>query len=96
VNWLDEVWETISEYAGSGSATTGEASEIVINAGLNIAALAQLLQNIAASAEATPAEVHRAQQELAYLQTTYYAPQEKSVILPLLLVGGLIYAVTRD
>ncbi len=95
MNWLNQVWAAISENAGSGAQTTGQVADGIINAGLNVAALAQLLQNIAYSADATPAEVAYAQNELRYIQQRYAAP-EKSSLLPLLLLAGVLVIASRD
>ncbi len=91
---LNQVFAAISDNAGSGAETTGNIAEGLIQAGLSFAAITQLLNGVATSAQATPAMVRQAQDEMRYLQLQQQ--NQTSWVFPAIVAGLLVYAVSRD
>ncbi len=89
-----QVFGQISDSAGSGAQTTGTVADNLIGLGLSFAAISQILNGVATSAAATPAMVSQAQNEMRYLQTKQAS--STSWVLPAVLAGIFIYAVSRD
>lgn len=61
------VFNAVSQNASSGAQATGQIANWLIAAGLSVSAISQLLNGVATSAAATPAEVAYVQNEMAYL-----------------------------
>jgi hypothetical protein len=66
----------------------------LIGAGLSAAAITQILNGVATSAQTTPDMIAYVQNELRFLQQPTYQPQNNW--LPLVIIGGLLWAATRD
>lgn len=92
---FSQVFGVISENAARGAQGTGEVADWLIGFGLSAAAITQILNGVATSAAATPQQVAYVQNELRYLQDAYYQPRTNWLV-PALVVGALLYAVSRD
>ncbi len=93
-----QVFAAIADGANGGSNATGDIAETLINLGTNFAAISQLLNGVATSADATPAMVAYAQAEMRALQDrlAYEQSQPKTNWLAWGVAGVLAVALLRS
>lgn len=94
---FSQLFDGIAQASGSGANATGEFGQWLIDQGLNVAAISNLLNGVATSASATPQQIAYAQQEIALLQAQLAANQNKTASwVPLAGLGLLAYLVLKD
>lgn len=92
---FNQVFGMISQQTASGAQSTGQIADFLIRAGLSAAAITQILNGVANSAAASPAQIDYVQNEMRYLNDYYAQQQQNSWVVPALLLGGL-FLLTRD
>ncbi len=91
---FNQVFGAIRDNARSGADTTGNVADQLISLGVGVAAITQILNGVATSADASPAMIRQAQDEMRYLQLQQQ--NRTNWIIPAALVGLFVYAVSRD
>lgn len=92
-NFFNQVFGAVRDASASSADTSGQVADWLINAGLSIAAISQILNGVATSAAASPSQVAYVQNEMRYLQNYQEA---RTNWLPLLGIGAvLLYFATR-
>jgi hypothetical protein len=91
---IEDVFGAISNATQGGADATGSIAQQLIGAGLSLAAITQILQGVANNANASPAMINYAQQELAYAAQNYAQP--RFGIGTLLLVAAGVYLLSRE
>ena len=86
------VYNQVAQDAANGATASGEIANWLIAAGYTVGTISNLLNGVATSGSATPAQILYAQQEMAYLQQ-YQQP--KTNWLPLLAVAAGLYFISR-
>ncbi len=93
---FSQLFDGIAQASGSGANATGEFGQWLIDQGLNVSAISDLLNGVATSASATPQQIAYAQQEIALLQSQLAAQQNKMPSwLPIVALGGLAYLLMK-
>lgn len=86
------IWGSLSDGSASGASSTGQIADALIKAGLSVATISALLNQVSAVAGATPDMLQRAQIEQQWVQQ--YGQRTNWV--PLLIGAGvLLWAFTR-
>ncbi len=93
---FNQVFGTISQNANSGAAATGSVADWLIRGGLTAAAISQLLNGVATSADASPAMIDYIQNEMRYAQQQYAAPPASNTGLIVLLGLGALLLLNRE
>lgn len=96
-NVLEQVFGVIRDTSGTAADQTGDVADWLITAGLSVAAIRQILNGVATSAEASPGIIQSVQLQNRYLDA-YEAQMNPGSrwLVPALLVGGvLLFLSTR-
>lgn len=96
LSWFDQAFGLIGNYSAQGADSTGTVADYLIQAGLGVAAVSQILNGISVSANATPQQIRYVQDEIRYLNDQYYRPQQNSWLLPVAILGGLWLLMRKD
>lgn len=94
-----QVFGAIRNAADQGTQTSGSVADFLLRAGYSAAAITEILNGVATSADASAQELALAQGEIRYLQTVpVYTeqPRANTGLFTLLLLGGVVlYATSR-
>lgn len=92
-DWFAQVWGAVSDQSASGANATGNIADTLIRAGLSVATISALLNQVSNVAGATPEMLQRAQLEQQWLAQY----QQRTNWVPIIVIGGLIlWAVSRN
>lgn len=98
-NWIG-LYSAIAQDAGSGAATLGEISTMLLNMGLTVEAARGALNTVALNVGSNPQQLQAVNAELNYLNTYdadgLYTLNRNKWILPALVVGGLVWWAMQD
>ncbi len=90
------IFGQISDNANSGAQSTGSVADFLIRSGLSVAAISQILNGVATSAQATPQMIDYVQQEMRYAQERAAQQQSNKGLWIALAVGALLVLTSRD
>ncbi len=87
-----QIFSQISDASASGAQSTGSVADFLIRSGLSVAAITQILNGVATSAQATPGMIDYVQQEMRYAQQRALDAQNsnKSGLWIVLGIGALL------
>lgn len=97
-DWYDDAFSSLSQGASTAGYTVGNVAQNLINAGLSVAAISNILNGVATSAQATPDVIHAAQMEQAFLAQLNAAqnPNKNTWLIVAAAAAALLLLSRRD